>query len=473
MSQIICPKCKRKFERNEVKFHCNSGCNMSFTYRANKLKRLLFVPKSEKCPECGVVSFDMRCPSCNKSIPKGLVKKNVSIPFTQQYKVCPFCFERYERYEVEFQCKCGCTTRYKPYVGFVKRQLFAPNAVRCPKCGEYNYTPYCPHCHLELPKEMVQKKGYIISIIGTRNSGKTTYITTLIAELKKFFHRKFKISVNSDATKRKINGVELNTEERYERDFYNQLYNERICPANTIMGDPRNDVPLIYSLTPPKRKWKKSKKIFLVFYDTAGENFEDPKKMADNVKFLRESDAFIILHDTLSIPAVQNRLGNEGSTSSPFDTIISTINTYYGQNDRKQENEFLKKPIALVFSKFDEILNHPDLFRDCILPNMSLNNNSFYLEDSAEGVLMSEFESISSGIKAALKNWEESNYVGITSQYKNAKYFGFSALGEAPDKNNHIVEVKPYRVLDPLVWIMTQLNFPIPIIDEKKQKSFL
>ena len=41
------------------------------------------------------------------------------------------------------------------------------------------------------------------------------------------------------------------------------------------------------------------------------------------------------------------------------------------------------------------------------------------------------------------------------------KFFGFSALGKNPGLDNHITDIHPYRVLDPLVWILDQFKYPL------------
>lgn len=69
---------------------------------------------------------------------------------------------------------------------FARKMDSMPDSANCDKCGHTSYTVICPHCHNMIPKEMVEHKGYIISIIGARSSGKTNYITVLIDQLRKY-----------------------------------------------------------------------------------------------------------------------------------------------------------------------------------------------------------------------------------------------------------------------------------------------
>ena len=370
--------------------------------------------------------------------------------------VCPYCFKKNNRYKMEFHCKCGET--FIPFANPLRHLLFAPEERKCPKCGEISRRTHCPSCHCQVDNNMVRKKSHIISIIGAESSGKTTYITTIIKELYDNFHKVFGIGVSPVNYKNRFNGIESTTEERYMKDFYERLYVNKLCPAPTEPTDKRNGFPLVYKVNGDKDN------LYLVFYDTAGENFHNPNNIADNVKFINESDALIFLLDTDSIPFVNQRLGINKTINLHFDTIISNVIAHFEQGEKKTMKKFFKMPIAFVFSKFDMILSHPELFQDCSIPNLSLETNSFYL-NSGE-VLINEFEGISSGIIEALKVWGENNFLSNIKKFRNAKCFGISALGKEPI-SGRVDTIQPYRVLDPLVWIMTQLNFPIPIANIK------
>ena len=103
-----------------------------------------------------------------------------------------------------------------------------------------------------------------------------------------------------------------------------------------------------------------------------------------------------------------------------------------------------------------------EIIADTSIAGMSMESNSSFL--SGSGVSLSEFDSISNSLQGALMAWDESNFVStIRNNYKNAKYFGISALGGQPDTANKIQKVRPYRVLDPLVWILSQFKYSLQI----------
>jgi len=388
--------------------------------------------------------------------------------------VCPYCFKQFARKDVEFRCSnlSHCKLVDDPILhsfwgtpqitgvpihssrGLLGLKLTTPESAKCPECGEKSFLMICPKCHNRIPKEMVKKKGYIISIIGARSSGKTNYITTLINEL---FHNGKHLGHIGTTAANVTDDPLNNTQQRYERDFFNVLYKQGKCPPQTDINDPKSRIPLIYELNQ-----EKGQTIHLVFYDTAGENFANTKNIAGNVKFLNESDAVIFLLDTFAVPYVHDKLGLKDPIELRYNTIIDNLLTHFKEGDPTVRDAHFRKPMALVFSKIDAILQNEDLFMDTSIAGMSMEINSSFL--SGSGVSLSEFDSISSSLQGALEAWNESNFVSvIRTNYKNAKYFGISALGGQPDTSNKIQKVRPYRVLDPLVWILSQFKYSLPI----------
>lgn len=392
-------------------------------------------------------------------------------------RVCPYCFETFERKDVMFRCcnESGCKKGDDPNLrafwghtqnvcpcfesGFSVGKMFGkmPDSAKCPNCGEKSFRVICPHCHNYIPKHMVEEGGYIISVIGARSSGKTNYIATLINELKNNGHCLGNIGMTA-FTHAYV--PEHNTEFRYEHDFYDHVYKNATVPPQTDVNDPKNKIPLIYKLAQRGKA-----PVYLVFYDTAGENFTDPKNIASNVKFLNHSDAVIFILDTFSVPYVHEKL--KDSMGLPdieirFDKIISNLITHFEEGDRAVRDAQYKKPMALVFSKIDAILNNEDLFQNTSISGMSIERNSSFLDGS--GVNLSDMDSVSDGIRSAVNSWHEQNFINsMENHYKNVKYFGISALGSMPE-NTHINNLRPYRVLDPLVWILHQLKYSLPIV---------
>lgn len=386
--------------------------------------------------------------------------------------VCPYCFEEFKRSDVMFRCGNDECTKVKdeamsdfwkvpmnltPAIEnnlgtFARLMNKMPNSAVCPECGRKAYETICPHCHNKIPKDMVEKKGYIISIIGARSSGKTNYITVLIDQLRRNGSKLGDIGILASSVAE--NRADC-TQIRYQRDFYDVLFKNGTCPAQTRIEDRKSKIPLIYTIYQ-----KGVQPTYLVFYDTAGENFHDPKNINKHVKFLDESDAVIFLLDTFSIEYVHEKLNIKDDIELPYNFILNNLIGHFDNADKDKAEAHYKKPMALVFSKIDAILQNADLFGDTSIAGMSIDQNSPYL--SGGGVNINDIEGVSDSLQTALKSWGESNFVNtVNNKYKNHMYFGISSLGKSPDMNNQIKNIRPYRVLDPLVWILDQFGYPL------------
>lgn len=386
--------------------------------------------------------------------------------------VCPYCFRDFNRSDVMFRCNndnCenikddslsefwGQERKIQPAfsnnLGTFARLLDKmPNSATCPSCNRESYSVICPHCHNRIPKPMVEKKGYIISIIGARSSGKTNYITVLIDQLMMHGEKLGELGIMASGIS---DDSKDNTQNRYANDFYNVLFKRKELPPQTQVGDKKSKVPLIYTIhnknVPP---------LYLVFYDTAGENFNERKNIENNVRFLDESDAVIFLFDTFAIPYVHEKLNLKQDIELEYDVILANIIEHFTDGNKEKAAKHFKKPMALAFSKIDAILQNADAFADTSIPGMSLDQNSPYLQGN--GVSMSDIDGMSDGIRTALKLWKQGNFINnVEANYKNLKYFGFSALGSAPNDDGTVTSINPYRVLDPLVWILDQFKYPL------------
>lgn len=395
--------------------------------------------------------------------------------------VCPYCFEEFKRSEAMFRCQNdGCEKEKDEPVSqfwgqdremhyafdnelgsFAKTFDKMPKSATCPKCGATSHQLICPHCHGSLHSDMVEKKGFIISIIGGRGSGKTNYITVLIDQLMKDLpyigglgFMENPVSLDDEPQNR--------TDARYQHDFYSFLFKRKETPPQTPIGDPKSKIPLIYTINQ-----RGVAPLHLVFYDTAGENFYDMRNIANNVQFLDKSDAVIFLLDTFAVPHIFERVkkNEDDEIELRYDKILSNITTHF-----QKDKSFLKKPIAFAFSKIDAILQNAEKFQDCAIPGMSLSQNSIFLD--GDGYSQNEINMISRAIHDVLyKQWREANFVNnVGALYSNHRYFGFSALGQNPQADGSVGRLHPYRVLDPLIWILSELRYPIKKRNEKVEK---
>lgn len=384
--------------------------------------------------------------------------------------VCPYCFETFESKNVWYRCdnpQCkdikddkmdqfwGSSSR--PYKNFFRPQakssIFSrrkmPEYATCPDCKKTTYKTICPYCHNEIPQEMAKTGGFIISIVGARSSGKTNYITTLIREMTKQAYN-LGISLYVESVGRDESEW---TKNRYKQDFEQYLYTNSTTPPQTDPNDERSKIPLIYRVANNDEK----KYGYLVFYDTAGENFNSPDIIKQKANFLRNSDAIIYLIDTFSIEYVQEKLGLP-KAEEEYNSIADAVWTYCDNNKTDVKGIF-NKPTAFAFSKIDAVINNSEKFENSI-PGLDIAKNSPYLNGT--GYDQQDIDNISDGIKTILKEvWDCGQFVENMKTYRNNKFFGISALGANPKNGNIDFKIKPYRVMDPVIWILHELDFPM------------
>ena len=216
-------------------------------------------------------------------------------------------------------------------------------------------------------------------------------------------------------------------------------------------------------------KQEAKKSIYLVFYDTAGENFSTKEEMQRNAAYLNQSKAVIVLFDTLSIPKIKEILSANKESTVEADMATPFTQTWQAlENFRNAGNQHLSdKPFAFVLSKFDVVLQHSDDLGFNIHGFIDANGEPLdHSYINGKRVFdVSQVDEADEIIKNALGNrkvWNMPKYPDFVEQTwgDNARFFGMSAIGAMPDGGAFIPEggIKPYRVMDPLLWIMSRIG---------------
>lgn len=419
--------------------------------------------------------------------------------------LCPYCFEEFDNIDAMYQCdseernidgsyRCDRVTapEYDQYwgannlmiryvwpqkSGFFSR-LKGPTlkSQKCPQCGYMSRRFVCPHCYNWIPEDMVKNGAEIISVIGSPSSGKTHYIVALIHQL---MNCGFRLDLEVHPTQIYRDGhKEESTQNRYI-DLDRRLFRNKEVLNKT--REDQIDIPWIFHLV----QQRTDKHIYLVFYDTAGEKFGDQNEIRKNAKYLKESSAVIVVLDTLAIKHVSDVLKEEGiegggRTEDGLSAIITSMNEL-GDDLSKD------KPVAFVLSKFDTVLdlssklgiNTDEFKRGNTRINSSYVNSGIVdmekineISGAIEDVLSGEWncdESLGGSIVEFARRWgskknEKRSFAKFDKNdpENNYKFFGVSALGGMPETLAD-KKVEPYRVMDPLVWVLKKLGqFDIP-----------
>ncbi len=388
--------------------------------------------------------------------------------------ICPFCFETHKISEVQFRCtnrRCKDVpdkelTRYengdesipkmgKPTFRNPGKGLAIPKSAQCPECKSSTYAVICPSCHNKLPESTLLGKDMIISVVGSRDTGKSHFVGVIINELIE------RISVKFGGA---MEGFD-DTMSRYKAGAYQKLYMDmqKLDLTKSSVQDVNNGAyrPLIFTLKlKHKALFKEQIDSFtLVFFDTAGEDLNDEDTMSTVNKYICKSAGIIFLLDPMQIPAVRNQLDEntvarassvDWKQATRSDDIMSRVSKLI-RNDRKMRSEQkIDIPVAAVFSKFDAIAP--------LIPE-----GSTILETSphcsSKAFNMADWHNVDSEIRSLLIEWGDESFISqVDVNYTNYSYFAVSALGmdNNPKEDRRIDRPRPHRIEDPLLWILKE-----------------
>lgn len=407
--------------------------------------------------------------------------------------VCPFCFKDSKFSEVEFECEwkimCKQPTgsdgvEHKPGEGEPDERMAEhlgkskdeapyrphhfkahgwgstwkmPRSADCDWCGHASHTRVCPKCHSTLPETIDSEQVFIVALIGTRGSGKSTYVGVLIHEMIKRifhpFHGTFLLSSAED-------------QEQYSNRFEDRLYQEHHIIDQTKPKEDGNPMtanrPILGTLKlDGKGFFKKVESMTLVFFDSAGEDWEKSETLNIVAQYVAHAAGLIFLIDPLAIPNVRSLVNNDQvvknsssvevdeKVSDPAEVINKVSNLIRHQNDMNP-NEKINIPVAAAFSKLDVLEDHH------LLPTATT------LSQPSPHVQLGQFDdndrrAIDMEIQGLLMEWDNGNFVdALDVNYTNYSCFAFSAFGRAPEAEGAIAPPMPKRIEDAMLWILHQ-----------------
>lgn len=336
----------------------------------------------------------------------------------------------------------------------------------------------CPHCHNILPDRFGIRKSLSISMVGYTNAGKTVFLTSLIHTLQ--HNRNIKATLIPVGQQSDY----LNTIDNY----MDEIFVKRTLPDATRSKQP----PLVYVYTYKYQiKNKKNEieevqnSINLVFYDIEGEACRVVEKLKKEGNNIRHSDGIIYLLDPVRLEHIANELiiidqannlgiferNSQGEIvkpdfvkNNPFE-VIHALFKYMLNEVGEKKSEI---PAAFVFTKTDIFdvdcvkQNIDFLYKDPsnkILPSSSN-------EDKHKGYLdVLDIRNLNKDVINFLDFFNHGEYKDAAElHFENYSFFAVSALNQIPvTGTEHTTtlekDVKPYRILDPLLWIMNKKGF--------------
>ena len=370
---------------------------------------------------------------------------------------CPFCFSEYDKERIKYVCPdCGETTY--PKTSAEKKKP----SIRCEHCGRMATVRLCPECgeyNKQIPEEA---KGVIplgaldadgslpFCIIGVSSSGKTNFITVMLHELSRVSELRIALSAQNKYTR------------DVQRENYTNIYENHIPPRPTDpteLGDRLK--PQLWQIKNLMRQKSNTTPTYtFTIYDGAGEDHSERLDPSSAIcGYINASNAIIITLDPLILtnlrrminPDVRRNSGaSEGDTNSAED-IVNSVAAYIKAARGLNTNKMLTIPVAVVLTKFDTILQLDSLPAGAVVrkPSMTFSRGKVNLTE----------------ISQVIRDWlygigEGSFIAALESNFKNFYFFGVSSYGEPPETQGSVNEnIKPHRILDPVLWLFKEEKF--------------
>ncbi len=189
----------------------------------------------------------------------------------------------------------------------------------------------CPHCHLTVPRAMLEMEPLFLSILGSPASGKTFFLTTMTWQLRQVLPMHFHVAfTDADPTaNRVLNACEeslfLNPDETRltplgnlirKTELQGELY-DTVAYGQQTVSYPR---PLLFTMQPREGHSRAdSAKLtrMLCLYDNAGEHFQPGQDTASSpvTRHLARSRAVLFLFDPTQDPRFRSASRTSASTS--------------------------------------------------------------------------------------------------------------------------------------------------------------
>lgn len=361
--------------------------------------------------------------------------------------ICPYCWQRAKRTKLHLRCPEECQT---------DAVYFSATAKRCSHGREPSSARFCPHCHNRLEYDYITTKSRIVAMIGSRESGKSTYVGVLIHELRN------NVGVAFNGMSAELVGD--SSRNRYRELFAGPMYEkgETVPFTNAIRAERRLE-PLLFMLRFPKARRPMMRgrlmrdrltTAMMIFYDTSGEDILKEERIGRLGAYLDAADGIIFLVDPLQISSVRRAVGD--STPVPENApdqveMIQRLAELLRERRRMAPTKKISTPFAVALAKTDAL--------NGVIPDHSAlrqpgPHHGVY--DDADG------QHVHDEARATLSGWADGDNLlhTVNNNFSTYRYFGLSALGVPPPSKTQISPsgIHPLRVEDPMLWLLGQFG---------------
>jgi GTPase SAR1 family protein len=305
----------------------------------------------------------------------------------------------------------------------------------------------CIHCGYLLPSNIELVDNINIAIVGDTSSGKSHYIAALIHQIQQGELQRADRYARFDCMTQDVERI-------YIQEVIKPLFEDKQSPPPTPPAIGKNRPPLIYELIINPSPEHPSRRINLILYDVSGEDLADKERMVRFSRYVFNATAIIFLADPTSMSQIYNLLPaflqKKAATgrrpSSVLNSVMRLIEDYRGYDSGAH---FSSMPIAITVTKSDLLKQLTTIQQQYHFLKKPVYNGTINLQD---------LDAVDREVRQLLEEYGERTLLQSTLNFSKVRFFATSATGYAPDKNGIYPAIDPCRCLDPILWILYQLD---------------
>ena len=372
--------------------------------------------------------------------------------FNDSEAVCPHCLRKLSFGGVKFFCVPDEDSRHevRPTIADrFKRRLPVCRRQLCRNKGLTIREAVCRACGEKIPPQLIFHDKYLsFCAVGVSGAGKSSYMTTLLHELKYSGLPWVFQAMDVETTQRAQVNEQL-------------VYEERLCLRGTKAGiSPR---PQLWTILDNSKPNDRVPTYAMTIYDGAGEDCEriDYTPMDAKIsRYLSGAKMLMIMFDPLLLSSVRGEISNDvlnasmatdRQSSAPANMVsmVNSLANYIRRACNIAPGKRIDRRAAVVLTKLDALTEMINGFAS----GATILKQSPHIQSKA--FVESDSEMVDLEIRDWLTRQGETAFTdAIDANFRNVRVFGVSSFGRPPDLHKRLAKVRPHRVLDPLMWLL-------------------